>query len=259
MSTLDDPELREQFREQQKQWKFKTYALWRDGLNEIFGGNPPRSATWVDPPAIAEVLDKAVHSTESESGYGGRFVHAYLLLSDSGDSQLHGVDLHSEDGCIVLRDNPFLEGGYVLKPSKLSFESPEGDLHLSYFWLEVGSLEPSGVYSESYYEERHREYLCEVRPGEYIHIDRLEENEWTGDSGEREPLPESACDVMRYLERSSLLICCKSSPYKLARPSNADIQPDNGFHASLGEEEYRSFISDLAKHTERSEDGDVES
>lgn len=167
------------------QWKRKTFERWKEGLDDVFGGRPPRSAIWKEVSAIRDVLHRSVESTDTQSDTQGKFVHAYLVLPSSGDSQVHGAIRHSEPDCFLVNDSPRIQSGYVLKPKTLKFESPGGDLHHSYFWLNTASLKPSGVHSEDYYEGRNRERLCEVPGGQYVRIERWEEKMWTNDRGER--------------------------------------------------------------------------
>ncbi|MCS3659852.1 hypothetical protein GGQ05_001746 [Salinibacter ruber] len=234
------------------QWKRKTFERWKEGLDDVFGGRPPRSAIWKEVSAIRDVLHRSVESTDTQSDTQGKFVHAYLVLPSSGDSQVHGAIRHSEPDCFLVNDSPRIQSGYVLKPKTLKFESPGGDLHHSYFWLNTASLKPSGVHSEDYYEGRNRERLCEVPGGQYVRIERWEEKMWTNDRGEREPIPEDSRPVTRYFREVPLLICCKSNPFKLSNPEDPDLKAENGFHAGVGEEDFRSFMSAFVDREEAS-------
>lgn len=225
---FEAPQLYDSLGDDYEEWARKTLTRWKESIGKLIGHVPPEISVWTEAGAVAEVLQTATESDRHAE-------YAYLMLPESGDMPVHGAREHWEEGTVLIEDDPEVVTGYVVKPESVKLKVPSGDVRFAYLWVEADKLKPSGVYDS--YEDRHREYVCEVNET-YVRGSQYEESGmWTNEKGEREPLPDHARTVTRYFE-GSFLICCKSNPYVQMSSGIAKFASDNGAHAKLGEERF---------------------
>ena len=135
-----------------------------------------------------------------------------------------------ERGCLdfIVSEQSF----YVGHPSRLFFEHISSAPINSFFLLELGTLEPSGVYDET---ERGSEELIDVNE-EY-----LEREVWDrgylghDENGDEIPLPEHSMLVVRFF-RGKMLIVSKGSIWN-GIPATYD-----GRHDNMTPRQIREFI-----------------
>lgn len=197
-----------------------------------------RSTVWTQPYAIVDAIAPFL-------GEGRN--HGFFPAG--GGNDFTAIRLSSETGCIELSVG---ELAYILRPTKLRLERFADDLPESFLFLELGELEPSGVYERdnddadlasvtdpslrrSLKRDRGSEELVDMGGGHY-----LEREVW--DRGYiddyDDPLPGNARRIHRLL-RGNVMIACKAGIW------NGISATYMGQHDELGADGVRQVLEGL--------------
>lgn len=196
---------------------------WAEAQRRLFPFGAPSRVTWEDPDQIVAVLTAISPRTDLN----------HMFLPHGGGLDLDGArrSLH-EDCCIELSAN---SSTYLLRPARLMFESFRQDARWSYFRLEAGPLEPSGVYAAD--SGATNEVVTDLGGGRYVEV-----GHWDADEFEGAPLPQGS-RVLRRAFSGSFVVFQKSSHYnRLGGRFNAY----NGRHNTMSADAFRAHIAELA-------------
>jgi len=209
-----------------KKWKklsedfhLQNNEQWAEVLSKLFPITIPSRAIWENIDDIVNVL-QILGSTPNLN---------HLFFPDFGGMDLENARRSTEEGCIEL-DFQLI---YIVKPIRLIFESFGADSNWNYFRLETGGLQPSGVYPKEQLNDRLREDLSELYPGQYEdykfaeHISDYKELGYD--------IPEGTRHVARYFE-GAFVIFNKRSHY------NLDGSTYDGRHNKMTADEFRDYI-----------------
>jgi len=188
---------------------------WTELMQLLFPLGAPERATWADIDAICIVLNEV----------GKVRALNHMFFPNGGGNTITQVSRAGEEGFIVIE----ALGTSILKPLKLTFESPGVGSKWNYFRLEAAQADPTGISEIG--DDRFEEYLTEIEPGTYESRDLWEYQGY----GDDEELPETARPVGRYL-RGSFVIFSTRSPY------NLDSSTYDARHEKMSEDEFRDYI-----------------
>ncbi|WP_238413594.1 serine/threonine protein kinase [Alicyclobacillus sp. TC] len=195
--------------------------LWDALVRSIFPVGVPERSEWTDGASILQILN-AIGESKAMN---------HTFMPNSGGLDLIKALPSHEQSCIELR----MDGlPYIVKPQRLIFHSfPDSEPQWSYFRLETGTLQPTGVYDQlaSSYEE-----LGEIDPGEYIDRDYIDSGYYNGES-----LPSNARTVVRILS-GAFVIFSKASIY------NMNVGTYDARHERMGDEGFRRYIENVISH-----------
>ena len=164
---------------------------WNRMLSEVLPVGVPLYCEWVEPNDIVSVLD-----------YIGKFkISNHSFFPSGGGLDLTGCRFSDlETDCIEI---DFSSIPHIVRPRCLSFNSVGNEQHLSYFRLELDSLEPAcvcGLPSDDYEE-------LAVVNGMYVDRSFFDAGEY-----DEKPLQEDS-RVIRREWCGAILVFCKVSPY----------------------------------------------
>lgn len=221
---------------QRDEYRARTRREWSEAVEAV--ATDPRSTVWTQPYAIIDAIAPFL-------GEGRN--HGFFPAG--GGNDFTAVGPSSEAGCIELSVG---ELAYIARPRRLRLERFADELHESFLYLELGELEPSGVYErddndedlESVTDPALRRSLRRMRDGEELvnlgDGDYLERDVW--DRGfvdhEDDPLPRRARRVQRLL-RGNVMIACKAGIWN---GINATYM---GQHDELGADGVREVLERL--------------
>ena len=238
----------------------RSKSIWRDAIRGVFDNSVPENENWYDISQIRSVLDDiAVSEIEGDSPVEGRIGGAYMFHPISGSTDLGGAEQTQEQNTIYFRTHPDPARSlyYIVKPARLTFRLPVNQdgspsYEWAYFWLELDDLEPTGILDdEQFLKSYGYEPLCEIRPGEYKHIEVWEQGfDGYDEGGSERSLPGSARPVKRYL-RGAFVIFCKGSYYNLnlsPQPGSSLPATTAALHEKIGETKFDQLINQLAKN-----------
>ena len=195
-------------------------------LIESFDRTAP-SVEWRDIDQIIDVLNQVATIAPAN----------HMFIPTGGGLDISGASRSHENGCIELH---FRGWSHIVNPVKLTLENIDGDPEWSYFRLECGDLEPSGVY-EDYDNDYGYEEVTEYAPNNYIDRGFYEQGEYgTDDDGNPKPLPTGARVVGRYWN-GSYVIFSKVSAY------NRDSTTYDARHHKMSAKDFRIYIENNAK------------
>lgn len=226
-ATDNDPKRRPDaydFLQQLNRWKqlngnfhLRNNNQWIEILNKLFPVSIPQRVVWIEIEKIIQVL-QILGSTKDLN---------HLFLPESGGLDLIDARKSVEDNCIELD----LQSIYIIKPQRLIFESFGEDLSWSYFRLETGDLQPSGVYESDSFKIQ--ELVSELNPGQYDKFEIAERRSYYRDIGYN--IPENTRHVTRYFN-GNFVIFNKRSHY------NLDLSTYDGRHNKMETTEFRNYI-----------------
>lgn len=197
---------------------------WKEFAQKFFPLQTPEEATWTDLDAIIAVLAEIakVHSLN------------HLFFPDGGGMTLTAVRRAEEPGFIDL-DTGFAT---LLKPAKLTYVSFGLDTKWDYLRLEAEPVDATGHFPVNAGD--YREYLSELRPGEYAHPDVYEYR-----FDRNLELPEGARSVVRYL-KGAMVFFSTSSPY------NQNTATYDARHEKMSEAEFKAYMGHSARRSWKS-------
>lgn len=223
-STNQDPTRRptiDEFIEALERWEIANVDFQRRNLLEwaelerrLFPRNPPAKAEWDSIDDIVDVLESVSTSVP------GNHV---LLPGSGGGMDVEGACLGEEDGTIMLLVSRVSGHGMIVKPKRLTYVKIGTYLPVSFFWLQCGELEHSGVghiSSITNYED-----LVQVDETEIVSRGDYESRSGSGEDFE------SVRFLSRYLGGSFLLVP-KTSPI------NSGGHTYDALHDKLGFEKF---------------------
>jgi hypothetical protein len=214
--------------EQRQGWSAKVDALTNPG--------GATSMTWQGIDEMVDVLRPFMGSGQNHGHFPTGGGHDFLDVRGST----------TEPGCLEFQVSRKLV--YLGRPSRLRLERIEAQPAESFLYIDLETIEPSGIYTEED-EEGHRrdradEELVDIGGGNYV-----ERDAW--DRGfvdnEDDPLPDDARLVHRML-RGGLMIVCKASIW------NRIPLTYNGMHNQMGADDIRRLIeAGLARRDSRAD------
>lgn len=221
---------------QRDEYRARTRREWSEAVEAV--ATDPSSTAWTQPYAIMDAIAPFL-------GEGRN--HGFFPAG--GGNDFTAARPSSEAGCIELSVG---ELAYIVRPHRLRLERFADDLPESFLYLELGELEPSGVYERDDDEEdlesvtdpalrrslkrmRDSEELVDMGGGHY-----LEREVW--DRGYvdyyDDPLPRHARRIHRLL-RGNVMIACKAGIW------NGISATYMGQHDELGADGVREALERL--------------
>ena len=188
---------------------------WKELMQRLFPMGAPTRATWTGVDAICAVLNE-VGKVDSLN---------HMFYPSGGGNTITNVSRAGENNFIAIE----ALGVSILKPFKLTFESPGQSSEWNYFRLEAEEVNPIGECESE--GDQLREYLTEIEPGVYASRDLWDDRGY--EYGEE--LPSTARPVVRYL-KGSFVIFSTRSPY------NLDSSTYDTRHEKVSEDEFRDYI-----------------
>jgi len=221
---------------QRDEYRARTRLEWSETVEEV--ATDLRSTVWTQPYAIVGAIAPFL-------GEGRN--HGFFPAG--GGNDFTAVRPSSETGCIELSVG---ELAYIVRPTRLRLERFADDLPESFLYLELGEIEPSGVYER---EDDDKDLESVTDPALRRSLKRLRDSEELVDMGggqylEREvwdrgyvdhhddPLPRNARRIHRLL-RGNVMIACKASIW------NGISATYMGQHDELGADGVRQVLERL--------------
>jgi hypothetical protein len=218
------------------EYRARTRREWSETVEAV--ATDPRSSVWTQPHAIIDAITPFLGEGRNHG-----------FFPTGGGNDFTAVGPSSETGCIELSVSKL---AYIVRPKRLRLERFADDLPESFLFLELGELEPSGVYEredddqdvESVTDLAQRRSLKRLRDSEEL-VDMgggqyLEREVW--DRGYLDhyddPLPRHARRVHRLL-RGNVMIACKAGIW------NGISATYMGQHDELGADGVRQVLEHL--------------
>lgn len=194
-------------------------SAWLAAIQTAFGSVPPSTAEWRSISEMQRILKP----------FMGQSLN-HVMLPGGGGVDFHDVSNSRETGCLEFELSE--RSCLVAKPKKLIFEHIAASPMESFFLLELGELDPSGVYEELHSET---EQLLEL-DGEYLDNDLSYTGVMGHDSeGNEIHLPEWTRNVTRKLH-GKMLIVAKSGIW------NGNSSTYDGRHNKMSSTDIRETI-----------------
>jgi len=200
---------------------------WTEAFGRVVDGRPG---------PIIEVLDPASMARHLRPLMGGEF--SQVLLPGLGTTDCAAVHYGEVPGTLEFQSSP--RRAHIVRPAKLTVGAVEADPVQSFLVLDLAELPPVrlfGLQQEDLnrIQERGVQEMVELGRGDYEDRSIWDQGFISEDEdGTREPLPDTARLVIRWL-RGRIMIVCKASRW------NADRSLD-GRHNALTIAEIRAII-----------------
>jgi serine/threonine protein kinase len=195
---------------------------WDNLIHKIFPLSLPVRAIWEDSNSIVDILDVIGEKTGL----------CHVMLPSLGGFHMTRVVPGKENlTAEFVHDERY---SYVVKPKRLTFFAPNKNVAWSYFLLETGELNPSGLENDMGKAE-----LVEIPSGEYVNRVHWDSGEYLGNE-----LPENSRLIIRYT-RGSFLIVHTRSVY------NGIHSGYSAIHEKLGYEEFYEFMRGCSTEMEK--------
>lgn len=197
----------------------KNIQNWEEKIIQIFPTAIPNKCEWHDEIDILNIL-----FTLSYRNLNNIFYPDGQVLS------LFGLDFAKEDSCIELYTGESID---IIKPTKLSFHYYDNEYSWSYFRVEIDNLSPV---LNSKDKDTYKESLICLENGKYIDSKNWINSYYYDENNNKIEFCVADQLVNRYINKSSLLIFAKESPFKWIYNKTLN---------SLSEDEIARIIEDL--------------
>jgi hypothetical protein len=203
-------------------------SQWKALLQFIFHGKTPNSFRWDKLEDIVEILNLL--------GKHGNISHVFM--PNGGGLDISGAKISGEAGCIEIE---FQGSSSIVRPISLSLETFDGSYKWSYFRLDTGGLEQSGVYGSTTREE---EALTQIEPGHYLSYDVWSVgHNGIDEEGYEIPLPEHTRPITRHF-KGAFVIFAKGSTY------NRTSSTYDARHNKMDSLKFKQYIAESIVQTE---------
>ena len=203
-------------------------SQWGALLQFMFHGKTPTSFRWDNLEDIVKILNLL--------GKHGNISHVFM--PSGGGLDISGAKVAGEVGCIEIE---FQGSSSIVKPISLSLETFGGNTKWSYFRLDTGGLEESGLYDTTTGED---EDLTQLEPGNYLSYDVWSAGHHGVDEDDYEiPLPSTARPVTRHF-KGAFVIFSKGSIY------NQTSSTYDARHNKMDTDKFKKYIADAIAKTE---------
>lgn len=195
---------------------------WKFLNKQLFGSNPPESASWRNINKIVQVLNII----------GKTPAYNHMLFHDQGGLDFSHAEIATENNCIKLYDTTGF--CHIVKPKIFYFEGFDKNYKWNYFLLELDKLNPILDNANDFDSE----YLVEDTPAHYVSAQYAQYGVYDYDTEAK--LPSGYQTVYRYT-KGTFLIVMKNGPYNRINGTY------DGRHGDCSAEEFREYIDNLIK------------
>ena len=203
---------------------------WEEALKKLFPRGFPKSAEWVTPDQIVEVLNQIAYPNLN-----------HMFYPSGGGNDFSAAQVSEQEaGCIEIKALSW----NLLKPLRLVFHGFPDSAEWSYFRLESDTLAPCGVYESDDGHGRECEEVTRVNLLTYADRGCWDDGYFQGSE-----LPDAAHPLVRWFG-GSFVFFQKTSFYNLVKGRRGALDAYRGRHNQMSDLEFLGFVSEMKRISE---------